>query len=60
MTVADLVVVARLKFITSIDHMSLDILEPYPTLTALMKTVTAEPKIAAFIAKHESLASIRM
>lgn len=52
MTVADPAVVASLTAITSMDFISSDVVTPYPALAALMKTVTGEPKISAFIAKH--------
>lgn len=52
MTVADVATVAILSAVTSFDFVSPDVISPYPALVALNKTVTEEPKIAAFIAKH--------
>lgn len=52
LTIADLATVTKLRFLTTLDHVDREILEPFPKLVALVKSVSEEPKIAAFIAKH--------
>lgn len=54
MTVADIITAFRLHFLKLgiLDGIPSTIFEPYPALNALYSSVVAEPKIAAFIAKH--------
>lgn len=52
LSIADIAIVAMLGVMKKLDHMDPELLTPHPTLAALVKTVTEEPKIAAFIAKH--------
>lgn len=52
LSIADFATVAALRFLTKLDHVDPEILTPFPNLAALMKTVTEEPKIAAFVAKY--------
>lgn len=55
MTVADVMTAFRLHFLKMgiLDGIPTTIFDAYPALTALYSSVVAEPKIAAFIAKHK-------
>lgn len=54
MTIADIMMAYRVQGLKSgvLDGIPTDIVDAYPSLSALHATVVAEPKIAAFIAKH--------
>ena len=54
MTVADFVIAFNIKHIKSgiLDGIPTTIADSYPALSALHDSIIAEPKIAAFIAKH--------
>lgn len=54
MTVADIMIAYRINGLKSgvLDGIPADIADAYPNLVALHATVVAEPKIAAFMAKH--------
>ncbi|CAM9821514.1 unnamed protein product, partial [Laminaria digitata] len=54
MTVADIMIALRIKGLKGgvLDGIPTTIADSYPNLIALHESVTGEPKIAAFIAKH--------
>ncbi len=54
MTVADILLAANMKSLKAgfLDGIPATIADSYPALSALYDSIVAEPKIAAFIAKH--------
>lgn len=56
MTVADILIITRLKRLRGgdFDGVPATIVDPYPNLIALYDSIVGEPKIAAFIAKHDN------
>ena len=54
LTVADIIIALRLKALKDgvLDGVPTTIADSYPNLIALYNSIVAEPKIAAFIAKH--------